>query len=68
MKPIKLTIFSTDEYNKFKALKCAGGATHFVKVTEDIIGYYIIFLKPRNIIEKLKCEKMIAKSEFTFAT
>lgn len=67
MKSIKLTIFSEEDYNKFKALKCAGGATHFVKVTDDVIGYYIIFLKPRNIIEKIKCDRMIAKSEFTFA-
>ena len=65
---IKLTIFDSMELQEFKKLPFAGGATHTVKMANgSSVGYWIIYLKPRNWVEKLTAWRMIRHAQYTFA-
>ena len=66
MKTIKLNVYNTSELEMLKTLPFCGGATIIHRSECGTPLYYTIFLKPRNIVERIWCKYVLENTEYTF--
>lgn len=63
---IKLHIYEKRELDMIKALPWCGGATGYVRNDYGHTVYYVVFVKPRNLVEKYITKKIIQIMPCTF--
>lgn len=66
MKTIKLNVYKTSELEMLKTLPFCGGATITHRSTCGTPLYYTIFLKPRNIVERIWAKYVLKNVQFTY--
>jgi hypothetical protein len=61
----KLNIYDVYDLKVVKSLPWCGGATTIHK-NGNSISYYTVFIKPKNLIQKIVTNYVIKSLEFTF--